>query len=132
MPTILERVSNAYAQGTRWRATPNAHQGKDQTFKISERTEERTRPEWLIFTAVKWLSFKALQRRDFLPRQPFGLSALGEAATSAARRDSSPKGVPVCRLTNFDFSTRSATYKGAEKVLVGRIAATPILGGLHH
>ena len=61
MPTIVQRVSNACAQGTRWRATPNAHRGKDQTIKISEKREERTRPEWLIFSAVKWLSFKALQ-----------------------------------------------------------------------
>jgi hypothetical protein len=55
--------------------------------------------------------------RDLLPRQPFGLSAFGEAATSAARRDSSPTGVPVCRLTNFDSCTRSATYKNVEKFL---------------
>jgi hypothetical protein len=33
--SVVERVSNAVAQGTRWRATPNAHQRKDQTIKIS-------------------------------------------------------------------------------------------------
>ncbi len=58
---MMQRVSNAGAQGTRWRATPNAPQRKDQTFKISETREEKTGPEWLIFTAVKWLSFSALQ-----------------------------------------------------------------------
>jgi hypothetical protein len=58
---IVQRVSNAGAQGTRWRATPNALQRKDQTFEISEEREERTSPEWLIFTAVKRLSFIALQ-----------------------------------------------------------------------
>ena len=42
MPTIVQRVSNARAQGTRWRATPNAHRRKDQTVKISER--ERKQP----------------------------------------------------------------------------------------
>ena len=61
MPTIVQRVSNARAQGTRWRATPNAHRRKDQTVKISEKSEEGTSPEWLIFTAVKWISFSALQ-----------------------------------------------------------------------
>jgi hypothetical protein len=61
MPTIVQRVSNARAQGTRWRATPNAHRRKDQTVKISEKREEGTSPEWLIFSAVKWLSFIALQ-----------------------------------------------------------------------
>jgi hypothetical protein len=63
MPTIVQRVSNAGAQGTRWRATPNAHRRKDQTVKISENKEERTRRGWLIFTAVNWLSFIALQTR---------------------------------------------------------------------
>jgi hypothetical protein len=53
--------------------------------------------------------------RDFLPRQPFGLSAIGGAATSAARRDSSPRAAPACRFTNFDSFTRSSTYKAAEK-----------------
>jgi hypothetical protein len=61
MPTIVQRVSNTGAQGTRWRATPNAHRRKDQTVKISENKEERTRRGWLIFTAVNWLSFIALQ-----------------------------------------------------------------------
>src|ERR1700677_527321 len=61
MPTIVQRVSNAGAQGTRWRATPNAHRRKDQTVKISENKEERTRRGWLIFTAVNWRSFIALQ-----------------------------------------------------------------------
>jgi hypothetical protein len=63
MPTIVQRVSNAGAQGTRWHATPNAHQRKDQTFKISEKKEQRTSPEWLTFTAVKWISSSALQTR---------------------------------------------------------------------
>jgi hypothetical protein len=53
--------------------------------------------------------------RDFFPLQPFGLSAIGEAATLAARRDLSPKGAPVCRSTNSDSSTKSSTYKGVEK-----------------
>ena len=61
MPTIVQRVSNAGAQGTRWRATPNAHRRKDRTVKISENKEERTRRGRLIFTAVNWLSFIALQ-----------------------------------------------------------------------
>src|SRR5215472_7387566 len=66
--------------------------------------------------------------RDFLPRQPFGLSAVGEATTSAARRDSSPKAAPVCRLTNFDSSIKSATYKAAEKAGLGvRLSSTAIL-----
>jgi len=50
--------------------------------------------------------------RDFFPLQPFGLSAIGEAATLAARRDLSPKGAPVCRPTNSDSSTKLSTYKG--------------------
>jgi hypothetical protein len=53
--------------------------------------------------------------RDFLPTQPFGLSASGEAATLAARRELSPKAAPVCRSTNSDSSTKSSTYKVAEK-----------------
>ncbi len=61
MPTIVQRVSNAYAQGTRWRATPNAHPEKDQTFKIPEKREQRTSPGWLTFTPVNWISFTALQ-----------------------------------------------------------------------
>jgi hypothetical protein len=61
MPTIVQRVSNAGAQGRRWRATPNAHRRKDQTVKISEKREETTSQGWLIFTAVNWLSFIALQ-----------------------------------------------------------------------
>jgi hypothetical protein len=61
MPTIVQRVSNAGAQGTRWRATPNAHRRKDQTVKISAKREETTSPGWLIFTPVNWLSFIALQ-----------------------------------------------------------------------
>jgi hypothetical protein len=61
MPTMVERVSNAYAQSTRRRATPNAHREKDQTIKISEKKEERTSQGWLIFTAVNWLSCIALQ-----------------------------------------------------------------------
>src|SRR5260370_25578742 len=53
--------------------------------------------------------------RDFFPLQPFGLSAIGEAATFAARRDLSPRGAPVCRSTNSDASTKSSTYKGVDK-----------------
>ena len=63
MPTIVQRVSNAGAQGTRWRATPNAHRRKDQTVKISAKREETTSPGWLIFTPVNWLSFIALQTK---------------------------------------------------------------------
>jgi hypothetical protein len=58
---MVQRVSNAGAQGTRWGATPNAHQRKDQTFEISANREEGTSPGRLIFTAVKRLSFTALQ-----------------------------------------------------------------------
>jgi hypothetical protein len=61
MPTIVKRVSNACAQGTRWHATPNARRRKDQTIKISQNKEETTSQGWLIFTAVNWLSFIALQ-----------------------------------------------------------------------
>jgi hypothetical protein len=61
MPTIVKRVSNTCVQGTRWRATPNAHRRKDQTVKISVKREETTSPGWLIFTPVNWLSFIALQ-----------------------------------------------------------------------
>ncbi len=61
MPTIVKRVSNACAQGTRWRATPNARGGKDQTIKISKKDRGKNHPGWLTFTPVKWLSFKALQ-----------------------------------------------------------------------
>src|SRR5229473_1735583 len=53
--------------------------------------------------------------RDFFPLQPFGLSAIGGAATLAARRDLAPKGAPVCRSTNSDSSTKSSTYQVAEK-----------------
>jgi hypothetical protein len=35
MRSMVERVSNAVAHGTRWRATPNAHTRKDQTITIS-------------------------------------------------------------------------------------------------
>jgi hypothetical protein len=63
MPTIVKRVSNACAQGTRWHATPNARRRKDQTIKISQNKEETTSQGWLIFTAVNWLSFIALQTR---------------------------------------------------------------------
>jgi hypothetical protein len=58
---VVQRVSNAGAQGTRWGATPNAHQRKDQTFEISANREEGTSPGWLTFTAVRRLSFTALQ-----------------------------------------------------------------------
>jgi K+-transporting ATPase KdpF subunit len=54
--------------------------------------------------------------RDFLPTQPFGLSAIGEAATLAARRDLSPKAAPVCQSPNSDSSTKSSTYKAVETV----------------
>src|SRR6266446_3882184 len=53
--------------------------------------------------------------RDFFPLQPFGLSAIGVAATFAARRDLAPKGAPVCRSTNSDSSTKSSTYKGVDE-----------------
>src|SRR5713226_7592497 len=53
--------------------------------------------------------------RDFFPLQPFGLSAIGVAATLAARRDLAPKGAPVFRSTNSDSSTKSSTYKGVEE-----------------
>src|SRR6202011_3528084 len=53
--------------------------------------------------------------RDFLPIQPFGLSASGEAATLAARRDLSPKAASVCRTTNSDSRTSSPTYKAVEE-----------------
>src|SRR6202011_1342026 len=49
--------------------------------------------------------------RDFFPLQPFGLSVSSGAATSAARRDFSPKDVPVCRTTNSDSCSTSPTYK---------------------
>jgi len=61
MPTIVKRVSNACAQGTRWRATPNAREEKTRRLQSQKRTEETTNLGWLTFTPVKWLSFKALQ-----------------------------------------------------------------------
>jgi hypothetical protein len=75
MPTIVQRVSNAGARGTRWRATPNAHRRKDQTVKISENKEERTRRGWLIFTALNWLGFIALQTSVAASHSPFSVSA---------------------------------------------------------
>jgi hypothetical protein len=54
--------------------------------------------------------------RDFLPLQPFRLSANDGAATLAARRDLSPKAAPVCRSINSDSSTRSSTYKALEQM----------------
>ena len=91
MPMIVQRVSNAHAQGTRWRATPNAHQRKDQTVKISEKKEERTSPEWLIFTAVNWLSFIALQtpasmRDNAALKDLLGRTAEACGAKAALRR----------------------------------------------
>jgi hypothetical protein len=41
MLTMVERVSNAVAQGTRWRATPNAHGGKTRRLLSLLRNEER-------------------------------------------------------------------------------------------
>jgi hypothetical protein len=61
-------------------------------------------------------SLPRLAIRDFLPLQPFGLSANGGAATFAARRDFSPKGAPVCRTTNSDSCTTSSTYKGVDEI----------------
>jgi len=91
MPMIAQRVSNAHAQGTRSRATPNAHQRKDQTVKISEKSEEGTSPEWLIFTAVKWLSFIALQtpasmRDNAALKDLLGRTAEACGAKAALRR----------------------------------------------
>ena len=72
MPMIVQRVSTADAQGTRWRATPNAHRGKDQTITISfqkKRQSKGTSQEWLSFTPVNWISFRALQTpRSYLQR----------------------------------------------------------------
>jgi len=62
--------------------------------------------------------------RDFLPLQPFGLSASGGAATSAARRDFSPKAAPVCRTTNSDSCTTSPTYKAAAELNVAKRTIT--------
>src|SRR5215469_11347155 len=58
---MVERVSIRCAHGTRWRATPNAHQRKDQTIKISQKDDKERPPGWLNFTAVKRISFRALQ-----------------------------------------------------------------------
>src|ERR1700723_4310732 len=60
--------------------------------------------------------------RDVFPLQPFGLSASGGAATSAARRDFSPKDVPDCRPPNSDSCTTSSTYKDAEKAGWSRVS----------
>src|SRR5215469_10705741 len=41
MGTMMERVSNAVAQGTRWRASPNAHQGKNHRLQqFQEQSDE--------------------------------------------------------------------------------------------
>jgi hypothetical protein len=53
--------------------------------------------------------------RDFLPAQPFGLSASGGATTLAAGRDFSPEDASVCRTTNSDSFTTSPTYKDVEE-----------------
>jgi len=68
--------------------------------------------------------------RDFFPLQPFGLSASGEAATLAARRDLAPKGAPVCRSTNSDSSTKSSTYKGVENPSKNRDNLASVLNTL--
>src|SRR5579863_2391373 len=62
MPTIVQRVSNAVAQGTRWRATPNARAEKDQTIKISSQKKAETQAGgWITFSALHWITFRALQ-----------------------------------------------------------------------
>jgi hypothetical protein len=66
--------------------------------------------------------------RDVFPLQPFGLSASGGAATSAARRDFSPKDVPDCRTTNSDSCTTSSTYKDVEKFLFDWIDRSKLVG----
>jgi hypothetical protein len=93
MPTIVKRVSNTCVQSTRWRATPNAHRRRDQTVKISEKREERTRQGWLIFTAVNWLSIIALQTSvlavDGNCRRAYPISAAewtSQLASSSERR----------------------------------------------
>ena len=63
MPTIVQRVSNAGAQGTRWRATPNAHRRKDQTVKISEKKEERTQPGVAHFYGGKLAQFYSVANK---------------------------------------------------------------------
>jgi hypothetical protein len=41
MRTMVERVRNAGAQGTRWRASPNAHQGKNHRLQqFPEQSDE--------------------------------------------------------------------------------------------
>ena len=41
MRTMVERVRNAGAQGTRWRASPNAHQGKNHRLQqFQEQSDE--------------------------------------------------------------------------------------------
>src|SRR5579863_3540867 len=65
MPTIVQRVSNAVAQGTRWRATPNARAEKDQTIKISSQKKAETQAGgWITFSALHWITFRALQTCD--------------------------------------------------------------------
>src|SRR5580700_10922480 len=59
--------------------------------------------------------------RDVFPLQPFGLSASGGAAPSAARRDFSPKDVPDCRTTNSDSCTTSSTYKVVDERVESRV-----------
>ena len=84
-PTIVKRVSSTCVQGTRWRATPNAHRRKDQ-----ER-EETTRQGGLIFTAVNWLSFIALQTSGvhplYLHRLLRMLAGYGVFAEKSPRRE---------------------------------------------
>ena len=77
MPMIVQRVSTADAQGTRWRATPNAHSGKDQTIAISSqknRQRKKTSQEWLSFTPVNRISFRALQTACSAPHGHAGLN----------------------------------------------------------
>ena len=53
----VESKWRACAQGTRWRATPNARGGKDQTITISKKDEERTNPGVAHFYAGKVAQF---------------------------------------------------------------------------
>ena len=70
---------------------------------------------WLLKSDSTKVVEEGHRVRDFLPLQPFGLSASGGAATFAARRAFAPKGAPACRTTNSASCTTSSTYKAAEK-----------------
>jgi hypothetical protein len=67
---IVQRVNNAGAQGTRWCASSSAHQQKDQTFEISEKREEGTSPEWLIFYGGKAAQFYSVAHTAVRKRAP--------------------------------------------------------------